>query len=106
MASLAKSRAIEEQQPCYLVYDSSVKSYYASSAPENGWEISEHVVKRFLPDGTCDEVDDVPPRVYPEPSEEAIRLSEELDAVLDEIDPNPVPFYLRFKTRGRNGNSV
>ena len=83
MAALARARAREEEHTCYLIYDDSVRSYFACSAPENGWGDNEHAVRRFLPDGSSDEIDDVPPRVYPEAPPEAELLSKQLMCELD-----------------------
>lgn len=83
MAALARARAREEGHACYLIYDNSLRSYFACSAPENGWNASEHVVRRFLPDGSTDEIDDVSPRVYPKASPEAELLGEQLTRELD-----------------------
>lgn len=53
MALTAQRRANESGKPCYLIYDTSERSYYASFAPEPGeeWGRHEQIVKEFLPRG-------------------------------------------------------
>lgn len=85
MASTARDRAKESGKPCYLIYDTSWRSYYACSAPENGWSDNEKFVKRFLPDGTSDDIDDVPQCAAPIVSKYAEELSEQLCRELDEL---------------------
>lgn len=86
MAQSCRLRAKETGKPHYLIYDVSWKSYFACSAPDNGWDDSEKFIKRFLPDGSSDEINDIPERTYPEPTKEQIKRSEQLIRELDLVD--------------------
>jgi len=86
MAQSCRIRAKETGKPHYLIYDTSWRSYFACSAPDNGWDESEKFIARFLPNGKSDDVNDIPERAYPEPTQEQLERSEQLIRELDLSD--------------------